>query len=90
MHGAGAAGVKRDRGYYFSDPAKFVVCTICNVFGIPGKKGDPARHIPAQAARCSICDRTDALRTVEMPYAMYLFLKEIEQVNIRVALLQVE
>jgi len=77
----GAAGFLRDRLVKNSDGAAFAVCQRCQTFATwprtLGKRLQP---------ECPSCELSETVRSVQMPHAAYLMLRELEAMNIGVKL----
>lgn len=77
----GASGFITDRLVKNSDGSSFAICQRCQTFAIwprtPGKRLQP---------ECPSCGLSESVRSVQMPHATYLMVRELEAMHVGIKL----
>ena len=78
----GAAAFLNDRYVKNSDEFKTVYCKKCGQFATPARPFDAKYSFDAQEAHCRLCDSSENVVPIVLPYCMKLLVQELQGMNI--------
>ncbi|MEI6397209.1 MAG: hypothetical protein WCO71_00420 [Pseudomonadota bacterium] len=78
----GVAAFLNDRYVKNSDEFKTVYCKLCGQFATPARPYDAKYSFDAQEAHCRLCNSSDNVVPIVLPYCMKLLIQELQGMNI--------